>query len=52
MKIRNKATPSPYMDNKARERYNQFNKRNINNTILNLEQYARGINIPLINPSN
>lgn len=35
------------MDNKARERYTQFNKRNINNTILGLEQYARGIKLHL-----
>lgn len=34
-----------YMDNNERKNYNQFNKSAINNIILDLDEYARGIRL-------
>ncbi|WP_312298287.1 hypothetical protein [Chryseobacterium sp.] len=38
-----------YMENKGKEYYNQFNKSSINSTILDLNEYARGVKLHLDN---
>ncbi|MBB6329591.1 uncharacterized protein YpmB [Chryseobacterium sediminis] len=34
-----------YMDNRDRKNFNQFNKMSINDTILDLKEYARGVKL-------